>query len=430
MNLNHITPAAALLLAAALATSPGASSAATATTTASGDGVIVWTQATSLESVDVTGQLIIANADGSGQRVLTARTKGVNDIDATVSPDGSRVLFTRGTADSAEQRLVPTAGGPSRRIRLGCSGSCLGDDKGTWLSKSRIAFTRFVESEAYPSGYAAILYSAKADGSHVSRLSPEGKDGVYEELYARFAPGHAFVVFSRVRIRDGATAVFRMQPDRSDVRRLTPWRLNAQLPHISPASSGPTAGLVVFQTFGEGNPDGTSRDLATVAADCASPQACRESISFVTHNGMGTGRASNPAWSPRRSPDRLRGTAERGRPRLPDRHHPLRRHRPAHGVHLAGLRLPAGLGSRISRVGGLSRRNMVSPSHTAEKLPDSAEIDERVGSKKHEVGLLADLVLPGATTRPTSGPAPASGMRVSQRLPPPLASGYSAPSPS
>ena len=229
MNLNHITPAAALLLAAALATSPGASSAATATTTASGDGVIVWTQATSLESVDVTGQLIIANADGSGQRVLTARKKGVNDIDATVSPDGSRVLFTRGTADSAEQRLVPTAGGPSRRVRLGCSGTCLGDDKGTWLSKSRIAFTRFVESEAYPSGYAAILYSAKTDGSHISRLSPEGKDGIYEAS----TPG-----LPRARVRrvqpgpnwDGATAVFRMQPDRSDVRRLTPWRLNAQLP--------------------------------------------------------------------------------------------------------------------------------------------------------------------------------------------------------
>ena len=298
MNNKLITPAAALLLAAALATSPGALPVAAATTTAPGVGVIVWTQARTLKSADVTGQLIIANADGSGQRVLTARTKGVNDIDATIAPDGSRVLFTRGTADTAEQRLVPVAGGPSRKIQLGCSGSCLGDDKGTWLSNSRIAFTRYVEGDAYPSGYAGILYSAKADGSHVRRLSPAGNDGVYEELYARFAPGHAFIVFSRVRIRDGATAVFRMQPDRSDVRRLTPWRLNAQLPHISPASSGPTAGLVVFQTFGEGNPEGTSRDLATVEADCASPQACRESISFVTHNGMGTGRASNPAWSP------------------------------------------------------------------------------------------------------------------------------------
>ncbi|MEO6715557.1 MAG: hypothetical protein ABIM89_19320, partial [Mycobacteriales bacterium] len=43
---------------------------------------------------------------------------------------------------------------------------------------------------------------------------------------------------------------------------------------------------------------GTSRDLATVPVTCSSLAACTSAIHYVTSNGMGEGRASNPAWSP------------------------------------------------------------------------------------------------------------------------------------
>jgi dipeptidyl aminopeptidase/acylaminoacyl peptidase len=305
MNTHKYAPTAVLLALAGLAGSLMAPAYASSTTLSSSHadatdsaGVIVWTNAASLEDVDFTGQLVIANADGSDQRQLTPVTAGVNDIDATVSPSGRLVLFTRGTPDTAEQRLVPVSGGPSTKVELGCAGACLGDDKGTWLSNNRIAFTRFLVGDEYPEGYAAILYSATLAGSGLRRLSPPGPDGVYEDLYARFAPDRDFLVFSRARISDGAMAVFRMAPDGSQVRQLTPWDLDAVLPHISPATSGPTKGLVVFQTYGKGNPEGSSRDLATVPAGCRPLEECTAAISYVTDNGMGTGRASNPAWSP------------------------------------------------------------------------------------------------------------------------------------
>ena len=67
MNRKLITPAA-LLIAAALATSPGAFSAAASTTTAPGDGVIVWTQARTLKSADVTGQLLARDDESAPDR--------------------------------------------------------------------------------------------------------------------------------------------------------------------------------------------------------------------------------------------------------------------------------------------------------------------------------------------------------------------------
>jgi hypothetical protein len=41
-----------------------------------------------------------------------------------------------------------------------------------------------------------------------------------------------------------------MDADGSDVRRLTPWRLDADTADLSPAASGPTEDLVAFETYG------------------------------------------------------------------------------------------------------------------------------------------------------------------------------------
>ena len=157
-------------------------------------------------------------------------------------------------------------------------------------------------------------------------------------------------MFSRERIRDRSAAVWGVAPDGTDVRRLTPWKLHAQLPHLSPATSGPTAGLIVFQSYGEGNPEGTSRDLVTVPADCASAGACRAAIAYVTHNGMGTGRASNPAWSPDGS-----HLVFAGRPSEDDvdcrSSAARRRDGQAHHLDLPVLRLPPRLGTRLRFVG-------------------------------------------------------------------------------
>ncbi len=261
-------------------------------------GRIVWDNATTLDDVDVTGNLLIANADGSHQRELTTKVDGVNDADPSFSPDGRLVAWARNSNDTAVIYVIRSSGGAERALDLGCSGNCLGDDKPTWISAHRIAFTHFVADESYPDGYAGILFAANLDGSHVRQLTPSRDDGKYEDAYARLSPNGRYFVFNRYDIVNDRVAAFRMQRNGTHARQLTPWDLEAQLPHLSPATHGPTKNLVIFQTFGEGNPTGSSRDLATVPTTCKSLKACAGAVEFVTHNGFGTGRASNPAWSP------------------------------------------------------------------------------------------------------------------------------------
>jgi len=299
MNRRTVAAPALLILTLALV-APSASAAPTShrSSTTDRSGQIVWTLA---PAGGQNGHLLIARPDGSGQRSLTPDDPNVNDVDAVISPNGKWALFERDSGDSSELRIVATAGGPSRSLGLVCTGSCLADGRPTWLGDDRIAWTRYDGGDQYPNGYAGTLMSARLDDGTVSaikRLSPDGPDGVFEDAYARLTPDGKYYVFERYSTDTGDVAIFRMRRDRSAVSQLTDFALNVDLPHISPATTGPTAGLVVFQTYGQGNPTGTSRDLATVPVSCASLSACAAATHYVTSNGLGLGRASNPTWSP------------------------------------------------------------------------------------------------------------------------------------
>ena len=130
-------------------------------------------------------------------------------------------------------------------------------------------------------------------------LSQRGIDGVYEDYDARFDASGKYLIFIRVRNRDIKSAVFRMRPDGSDVQRLTPWRLDADIADLSLAIYGPTKDLVAFETFGHGPPKGSQQeDIATVPATCHPLAACIREIRYVTHNGSGPRTSFNPSWSP------------------------------------------------------------------------------------------------------------------------------------
>jgi Tol biopolymer transport system component len=130
------------------------------------------------------------------------------------------------------------------------------------------------------------------------RLSQPGIDGVYEDYRARYAADGQYLIFVRVRNSDIKSAVFRMRPDGSDVRQLTPWEVDADEPDLSLAVDGPTKDLVAFETFGHGPPDGSQQDIATVPATCRPLAACTGEIRYVTHNGSGPRTSFNPSWSP------------------------------------------------------------------------------------------------------------------------------------
>ena len=142
-----------------------------------------------------------------------------------------------------------------------------------------------------------MLWRSDLDGSHLTRLSQRGIDGAYEDYDASFAPA-GYLVFVRVRNSDIHNALFRMDADGTHVHQLTPWSLGADLPEVSPAWVGPSRDSVVFETYGQGAPDGVSAAIATVPATCGSIADCTSRIRYLTSSNALPTANFNPAWSP------------------------------------------------------------------------------------------------------------------------------------
>jgi TolB protein len=260
--------------------------------------VIVWSRFVDLDFS--AARIVLARPDGTHVRELTHSANGVVDIDPKVSPDGRRVVFERDLPDgSATIVVVRTDGSGEHALDLGCTDPCAADVTPTWTPDGRhIVFTRVVGpfDKVNDSATSAVLFVANLSGRHPTRLSPLGIDGVYEDYNASFAPA-GYLVFTRVRNADIKSAVYRM--DRNGATsRLTPWSVDADEASVSPARSGPTRDLVVFETFGHGPPDGVAQAVATTRARCHSADGCPGHIRYLTSPSSLPVQNFNPAWSP------------------------------------------------------------------------------------------------------------------------------------
>jgi Tol biopolymer transport system component len=260
-------------------------------TAAARDGRIVWSHFTS----PGTARIVAARPDGSALREVSNGAAGQMDFFPSLSPDGRRVVFERDASDGVAIVIVDADGSHERTVDLGCVDPCDSDQIPGWTPDGRhLTFTRVVGpfDQVNDSARSAVLQVANLDGSHVHRLSQRGIDGAYEDYYARFLPDGRRVTFARVSNADSTSAIFAMDVRTRHARQLTPWSLAAE--HPDPSSRG----LVAFETFGHGIPEGRSQDIATVPVDCASLVACTGQIRYVTHNGASPTVSADPAWSP------------------------------------------------------------------------------------------------------------------------------------
>jgi hypothetical protein len=284
-----------LAITATLATMPAAS-AVTRHRAPSTHGVIVWTN----RADDGSEHLMIARANGSHSRALTPSIPDTFDVEAQVSPAGRWIAYEHDTAENASIHLVRPNGRDDHLLDVGCVDLCVVAASPTWLSNSRLAFTLvkgpFDEQTGAPASVA--LWSARVDGSHVRRLSDPASDGIYEEARLRVSRDRSYWTFERFRPADEKAALFRRAPDGSHLRQLTPWDLKADVFDLSTASRGRTKDLIVFESYGRGDPDATFVDIATVPATCRSLEVCTAKIHWLTDNGATGRRNANPQWSP------------------------------------------------------------------------------------------------------------------------------------
>ena len=159
------------------------------------------------------------------------------------------------------------------------------------------------------------------------------------------------MVFLRIRNSDITSAAFRRDPN-GHVTQLTRYSLDADTLSVSPAASGPSKDLVVFETFGHGAPDGVAAAVATVPATCASRARCAGRVRFLTPRRSLPDQHFNPAWAPDGQADRFRAVLVRrprpgGRRHLADGHGTARIKRPVSTSPLFEFR-PAWGASRLA----------------------------------------------------------------------------------
>jgi hypothetical protein len=271
-----------------------ASSASDLASEPSTSGLIVWTN----RAADGRESLVIANADGTGQRALTHAGKGEYHVDAQFSPNGRWIAYEAGDEDRSEVRLVRRNGTQDHRLPVGCKDPCIGIGTPTWISNKRLFFVKVKGPIVDDTAAEALEWSVDIDGSDPFRMSDARDAGTYEDSRAQVSPDGSFVTWTRLRLSDGKSTIMRVDVDGDDPAPILPWGLGVEVYDLSRATSGPTQGLVLFEAYGRGDPDATFVDLGTVPWLCNGVKQCRKKIDWLTNNKASGRRNANPHWSP------------------------------------------------------------------------------------------------------------------------------------
>ena len=263
-------------------------------------GVLAWSRFDDFETG--TARIVVADAQGHHVTPITNPPAGEQDIDPRISPDGRRILFERDDVNGISTAwIVGTNGRGEAQIDLGCTDPCGGTNTPTWTPDGQHLLYDRVSGPFDDAGDAAsaVLWLADLDGTHQRRVSDPALDTVRtEETNASFAPaGYRVVIRATI---DRQTAVFRERLDGSHAVQITPWSLAADLPFVSPAPSGPTKDLVVFEATGFSAPAGSTAGsrIGTVPATCRTLASCTAQIRFLTPSTTTANDNFNPSWSP------------------------------------------------------------------------------------------------------------------------------------
>jgi Tol biopolymer transport system component len=169
------------------------------------------------------------NPDGSDVRQLTALTDGNSAFWESWSADGKQLVFSEFPApDFFGQLWVMNADGSNQRLLLDDPGF---DDEEPSFSAdgSHIIFARCFD---FHNEFPCAVYRIQADGTGLTALTPFRIE--LEDLYPVYSPDGNAISFSSFGRGGILGAIYLMNPDGSNIRRLTPAATGGFLSDWSP----------------------------------------------------------------------------------------------------------------------------------------------------------------------------------------------------
>ena len=238
-------------------------------------------------------QVYIEHADGSalGQLVVS----GFDDVKPRLSPDGRTVAFTRYAPESSNIFVVGVDGTNLREIdKASCVKPCGGDEEVSWSPDgTQFVVTRGLFDALPPTStpYNVALWLMHADGSAAHQITLKGRichnvcPGGAQDNRAAWSPDGKRLVFTRdTYTTPEQFGIFTIAPDGSDLRRVTPEKMN-----VDDAAWSPDGTLIAFQSPPEPT-DGVEQDIYTIHPDGTGLQKLTQ--------GLGLGWSNGASWSP------------------------------------------------------------------------------------------------------------------------------------
>jgi Tol biopolymer transport system component len=244
----------------------------------------------------VHSQIWIENADGSNARKVVS--DAFTDGSATLSPDGTRIVFNRIFTDSLEAAVAnPDLFGTLTIVNVDGSGlhEILTDDRtklcdlapegDAWSPDgTRIAYVRYCfDRSAGP--VEAGIWTAKADGTDARQVTRTLSESNLQDHRVGWSPDGKQLVFQRIgtATTPEQAAIFTVGDDGSNLRQITPWALNANDPDWSPDGE-----LIAFNASAEPSP---TQNIYTIRPDGSG----LTKLTTYDQDGQAT---FHPSWSP------------------------------------------------------------------------------------------------------------------------------------
>jgi Tol biopolymer transport system component len=248
---------------------------------------------------DLPGEVVFQTLNGDHESIWLIEPDGTNERIIlgqdhwTAHPrwsfDGEHLVYTDCTDTDGCALTIVDADGSNPTVAYSCGPTCYGGDGAALSPDGTLAFTRYFGGDpAVEAPSHAALTVGPPGGPFVDIDSTRQFPTGVSDQFPRWSPDGTHLVFYRERYRDEAivgAAVFTIAADGTDLRRLTPWSMNAGNPDWSADGK-----RIAFNTY-------PIVDFETGPSDIYTVRPNGKHLQRITHSSAKGYRADQPTFA-------------------------------------------------------------------------------------------------------------------------------------